>query len=308
MLQLSKRLQAVAELVGECSTIADVGTDHGYIPVYLVAVGKARRAIAMDINEGPLSRAKEHILQYGLEQKIETRLSDGCLALKPKEADVIVIAGMGGALMQRILTQGGKFAGTARKLVLQPQSEITAFREFLLRQGYRIVAEDMVLEDGKYYPMMAAEPVKKEAYAAVRDAGKGQNAAECGTRIQEKGGCHKAGKEQNAGECGTRTQEKGGCHGAESEQNVSVSGKKREGADLLQSSLACKFGPRLLEQRHPVLKQYLLRQQKQKQKILENMKANARQDVAARTEELSQELADIETALEIYFTGKEPGL
>ncbi len=253
MLQLSKRLQAVAELVGECSVAADVGTDHGYIPVYLVAAGKAQRAIAMDIREGPLSQAREHILQYGLEQAIEARLSDGCLGLKPREADVIVIAGMGGALMQRILMQGEEAAAAAEKLVLQPQSEIASFREFLLRQGYQITVEDMVLEDGKYYPMMAAKFLGKDAYGTVRNAG------------------------------------------------------KEDIADLFESRIACKFGPLLLEQRHPVLKQYLLSQQKQKQKIQKNLKANARQNVAARTEELSRELMDIERALE-FFAGKESGL
>ena len=79
MLQLSKRLLAVADLAGTAKILADVGTDHGYIPVYLVACGKIEKAIAMDINQGPLMRAQEHIRFYGLNDQIETRLSDGLL-------------------------------------------------------------------------------------------------------------------------------------------------------------------------------------------------------------------------------------
>ncbi len=273
MIRLSKRLQAAADLVGECSTAADVGTDHGYIPVYLVAQGKARRAIAMDIKEGPLSRAREHIRQYGLEREIETRLSDGCLALKPGEADVIVIAGMGGALMQRILRMGEDAAKAAGKLVLQPQSEIPAFREFVLGQGYQITAEDMVLEDGKYYPMMAVKFTGKTA----------GNARSCENLQEEEICLASVGSAGNA-----------------------KSGEKGRGVEESQGRrIACKFGPLLLEQRHPVLKQYLLRQQKQKQNILQNLKSNARQNVTARENELLQELADIAAALKIYEAGKE---
>lgn len=295
MIRLSKRLQAAADLVGECSTAADVGTDHGYIPVYLVAQGKAERAIAMDIKEGPLSRAREHIRQYGLEREIETRLSDGCLALKPGEADVIVIAGMGGALMQRILRMGEDAAKAAGKLVLQPQSEIPAFREFVLGQGYQITAEDMVLEDGKYYPMMAVKFTGKTA----------GNARSCENLQEEEICLASVGSAGNA-KSGENLQEEESCLASVGPAGNAKSRKKGRGVEESQGrGIACKFGPLLLEQRHPVLKQYLLRQQKQKQNILQNLKSNARQDVTARENELLQELADIAAALKIYEAGKE---
>lgn len=231
---LSQRLQAVADLVGETGVVADVGTDHGYIPVFLVSSGKAKRAIAMDVNEGPLARAKEHIRQSGLEAQIEARLSDGLAALQPKEAQAIVIAGMGGALMARILADGRKVARTAKHLVLQPQSELYFFRRFLLEEGYRIVEEDMVYEDGKFYSMMAVETVSP-------------------------------GMQANMGE-------------------------------MTDTELA--YGPLLLAGSHPVLKQYLLRQREQKQKILENLRKNARQDASERKMQLTKELAEIEEILE----------
>ena len=97
-MQLSHRMQSVADLVtpGEC--LADIGTDHGYIPIEMVRTGRTKRAIAMDVKEGPLKRAVENIHRADLEEKIEIRLSDGAKGLKPYEADRAVIAGMGGAL------------------------------------------------------------------------------------------------------------------------------------------------------------------------------------------------------------------
>lgn len=161
-MQLSKRLMAVASMVTEGSTLADVGTDHGYIPIYLTEQKKIRHAIAMDINRGPLERAKEHIRMYGLGEYIEIRRSDGLEKLSPGEAQAVVIAGMGGALIRRILKQGENVLGSVRELILEPQSETEQLRRFLLAEGYAIVKEDMVFEDGKFYPVMKAVHEKQE--------------------------------------------------------------------------------------------------------------------------------------------------
>ena len=99
-IQISRRLQSVAAFVQEGKRLAEVGCDHGYIPIYLLQKKKIEKAIAMDINQGPLMRAKEHIQEWGLENYIDTRLSDGVKALKPNEVQSIVIAGMGGPLME----------------------------------------------------------------------------------------------------------------------------------------------------------------------------------------------------------------
>ena len=106
MVKLSNRLSAVASFVTDGNVLADVGTDHGYIPIYLLQEKRIKKAIAMDINAGPLQRAKEHIALYGLKDYIETRLSDGVEALMPGEADTILIAGMGGGLVMHILEDG----------------------------------------------------------------------------------------------------------------------------------------------------------------------------------------------------------
>ena len=139
---------------GNC--LADVGTDHGYVPIYLYERNVIPRAIAMDVNKGPLERAALHIAESGMKDVIETRLSDGLTALRPKEADSIVIAGMGGPLMIRILSAYPEVAASAKELILQPQSEIAEVRIWLYEQGYEIVEEHMVYEEGKYYPMFKA--------------------------------------------------------------------------------------------------------------------------------------------------------
>lgn len=153
-MELSRRLQAVADLVSDGVSVADVGTDHGYIPIYLVRSGKCPKAIAMDVNRGPLLRAENHIQGYGLQGKIETRLSNGVAELQPYDYECVVVAGMGGALTVQILEQGYDVFKSLREFVLQPQSEIWKVRKYLCENQYHIVDEDMVFEDGKYYPMM----------------------------------------------------------------------------------------------------------------------------------------------------------
>lgn len=154
MIHISERLKTAAGLVGEGKRLADVGTDHGYVPIYLLSQGRIPCAIAMDINQGPIQRAQEHIRQYGMEAYIQTRLSDGVAALREGEADTILIAGMGGGLVMHILESGKSVCQSADELVLQPQSELARVRKYLDANGYVVEAEEMVKEDGKYYPMM----------------------------------------------------------------------------------------------------------------------------------------------------------
>ncbi len=155
-LKLSGRMERLASKVTKGSRLADVGTDHGYIPISLILRGQIQAAVAMDIGQGPLERAKKHIQAYGLDTYIKTRLSDGLSELAPGEADTVLIAGMGGALTVRILENGGHCLGTVRELILQPQSEIFKVRAWLCENGFVITEEDIVLDMGKYYPIIKA--------------------------------------------------------------------------------------------------------------------------------------------------------
>ena len=147
MVKISERLTMAASLVSDGGVLADVGTDHGYVPIYLLQQKRIPRAIAMDINRGPLERAKEHSRLYGLEEYIDLRLSDGVKALKMGEADSILIAGMGGGLVMHILGDGKEVCHRAKELILQPQSELERVRAFLRENGYRILAEEILLEE-----------------------------------------------------------------------------------------------------------------------------------------------------------------
>ena len=229
-MQISKRLEAVAGMVTSGSFLADIGTDHGYIPIYLIEHKRIPKAIAMDVNRGPLEKAKEHIMQAGLQDKIETRLSDGLEKLKPDEAESILIAGMGGPLTVRILSEGAGKLGVCRELILQPQSDLKAVRAYLEREGWNIVREEMVQEEGKFYPVMRAVP----------------------------------------------------------------------GEESKMTPVQLRFGPLLLANCHPVLKDYLLREQRINEKILASLEGQKSEAAKARISEVEAELAMVREALEAF--------
>ena len=214
--QLSMRLRAIACMVTKGNRLADVGCDHGYLSIWLVSEKTVPSAIAMDVRPGPLSRARENITRYGLEDYIETRLSDGLAKLEPGEGDTLVIAGMGGPLMERILKDGAKVREGFQELI-----------------GWEIVREEMIKEDGKFYPMMKA----------VRN---------------------------NSGEKTVYTEEE------------------------------AWFGPLLLKKCHPVLKEYLLREEMIRKKILAGLSGAESVSAKTRLAEVKEEMELIHTALKRY--------
>lgn len=144
------------------NTVADIGCDHAYTSIYLCQEGISPRVIAMDVNKGPLMGAKTHVEQAGLSDKIDIRLSDGLQKLLPGEADTVLLCGMGGLLMIKILSDYPEVTASMKELVLQPQSEVAEVRHFLHKQGYRITKEHMLKEDGKFYVMMRAVPCTEQ--------------------------------------------------------------------------------------------------------------------------------------------------
>ncbi len=153
---LSQRMQMVADMVSKGNVLADIGCDHGFVSIYLLENGICPKVIAMDVNEGPLLRAGEHIKERGLSPYIDVRLSDGMEKLLIGEADSILIAGMGGRLVIKILTDCMEKAKALKEIILQPQSELHLVRQFLNESGFHILEENMVRDNGKYYPAMRA--------------------------------------------------------------------------------------------------------------------------------------------------------
>lgn len=151
---LSDRMQMVADMVTKGNVLADIGCDHGFVSIYLLEKGICPKVIAMDVNEGPLLRAMEHVKERGLTDYIDIRLSNGMEKLNVGETDSILIAGMGGRLVIKILTDYPEKTKALKEIILQPQSELHLVRTFLTESGYHILEEDMTKDNGKYYPAM----------------------------------------------------------------------------------------------------------------------------------------------------------
>ncbi|SDB33217.1 tRNA (adenine22-N1)-methyltransferase [Pseudobutyrivibrio sp. YE44] len=154
MIKLSPRLQIVYNMIPHCGTVADVGCDHGYLSIALLENAKAEKVIAMDVNKGPLNKAKENVMAAGYKDTCQLRLSDGLAKLEPGEADVICICGMGGVLIERIIKNGLATAKAADCLIIEPQSEYYQLRKSLMDEGFVIEDEDLVSEENKIYPII----------------------------------------------------------------------------------------------------------------------------------------------------------
>ena len=263
---LSKRLQAVADLLDCHDRIADIGCDHGFVSIYLIESKKAHRCLAMDVNKGPLERAKEHVMEKRLSTYIETRLSDGAKAIqfiekedgkRELEVEAALIAGMGGRLMIQILQDSLDKFQSMEEFVLQPQSEISKVRQFVREIGYHIEKEDMVLEDGKYYPMMKVVRGKKKLTNLVNE------------KVNDSDG------QQNRME----------------KANISESEISR---------LFDEYGEQLLEEKHPVLLQFLKKEKALYEEILGKLLKQDSVKSEERQEEIREKLKYINLGLEWF--------
>lgn len=153
---LSKRLKEVAKFVPNGSIVADIGADHGKLLVYLAEHRKIARGIAGEVNHGPWKNAANFVHRNGYQHIIDVRLGDG-LEIIQETVDVIVIAGMGGALITSILEQGKKVLNKASRLILQPNIGENRIRKWLDQNNWSLVDEEIVVEDGIYYEIMVAE-------------------------------------------------------------------------------------------------------------------------------------------------------
>ena len=152
---MGSRLRSIAALVPEgCKCLADIGTDHGYIPVTLLLEGRVGRAIAADIGESPLDHARRTARAYGMAENLDFRLGDGLSVLEPGEADVIVIAGMGGDALCSILS-AAPWSRAGPLLLLQPMSRAEVLRVWLPGNGYRVLHEELVQDKGVLYPILS---------------------------------------------------------------------------------------------------------------------------------------------------------
>ena len=153
-MKLSKRLQTIADFVKKNSVVADIGTDHAHIPIYLIKNNIIDKAYACDINKGPLEKAKENIENFGVSENIVLRLSNGLDKMSSQAVDTIIIAGMGGELIIDILNRGKAFFDKKNTFILSPHTKTDEVRDYLIRKGFKILKEDMCIDEGKFYTVM----------------------------------------------------------------------------------------------------------------------------------------------------------
>lgn len=153
-MELSIRLNKIASMVEKCVRMADIGTDHAYIPIYLVENEVCESAIASDINNGPVEKAKQNVSHHKLDGKIDLRLGGGFSTIRPKEVECAVIAGMGGNLIRDIIEEGIDVFKELDYCIVQPVQNPEILREHIYKRGYKIIDEELCLEDNKFYEIM----------------------------------------------------------------------------------------------------------------------------------------------------------
>ena len=153
---LDRRLMAAADFVRRDAVVADIGTDHAYLPVFLIGTNKAKRAVAADINEGPVLRARQNVRQYKMEDKIEVVQTDGLTGLDTKGVTDIAICGMGGELISKILESAPFVKDEKIRLILQPMTKSEDLYRYLCENGFSIVDEALVRED-RIYRLICSE-------------------------------------------------------------------------------------------------------------------------------------------------------
>jgi len=165
-MELSIRLKTIATMVEKSETVADIGTDHGYIPIYLIKNNICNTAIASDINSGPIEKAELNISLENLRDKIECRLGGGLTTIKPKEVNSAIIAGMGGNLIRDIILESEDVFKSLDNAILQPVQNPEVLRRFIYEQGYCILEEELCFDQNKFYEIIKVsydnKPKEKE--------------------------------------------------------------------------------------------------------------------------------------------------
>lgn len=166
-LRLVGRLAALAACVPQGARLADIGTDHAYLPIELIQNNVIISAIAGDVHKGPYKAAREHVENLGLQEKISVRLGNGLAVLSPAEVDTVVIAGMGGQTIVEILNQQPEIVKSLERLILQPMVGAAGVRRWLVQNKWFLAAECLVEEDDRLYEIIVAEQGSSPAYESI---------------------------------------------------------------------------------------------------------------------------------------------
>ena len=168
-MELSKRLREIVALVPQGIIVADIGTDHALLPIYLIEKGMASKVIASDINRGPFDAARQAVMTKGLQNEIDVRMGDGLDVLSPGEAQVVVIAGMGGNTIREVLATSFETVSLFERLILQPMNDAYDLRCWLVQNGWCFVDEKLVAEGERLYVIIVAEPCGTRKLCEIQD-------------------------------------------------------------------------------------------------------------------------------------------
>ena len=279
LVPMSARLEAIVRLAGQGDTVCDVGCDHAHVPIRLLQTGCYRRAIGMDVIAGPLGKAAANLALYGMEDRVQLRLSDGLDACIAGEADTLIVTGMGGTLMEEILLRQPEKTASFRALVLGPQSDPEKVRSALRRLGFTITEEELIFEDGKYYPVIRSEAALDSAGERTGD----KNIPEKSPVLYRKPAAADPAKERT------------GDRNTPELFAPDIPAQVRLQAEDL-------FGPVLLQRRDPVLLEFLRRRTAVLEKILRSIRQAAGdtdKDPALLEKHLSRQ-QEIEHSLIVY--------
>ncbi|WP_418790639.1 tRNA (adenine(22)-N(1))-methyltransferase [Phosphitispora sp. TUW77] len=153
-MRLTKRLMTIAKFISTGSVVADIGTDHAMLPVYLIKNGISEKVIAGDLNKGPLEMAKKNVIEAGFLDRIFLRQGNGLEIISSGEVDTAVISGMGGSTIREIIQNAGSAANSLKKMVLQPMNDSRRLRKWLVENGWAIDDEEIVEEDSRLYEIV----------------------------------------------------------------------------------------------------------------------------------------------------------
>ena len=297
---MSARLEAIVELAERGDILCDVGCDHAHVPIRLLQSGCYRRAIGMDVIAGPLGKAAGNLSLYGMEDLVELRLSNGLDAFSVGEADTLVITGMGGTLMEDILIRQPEKTASFSALVLGPQSDPEKVRAALRRLGFIIKKEKLIFEDGKYYPVIRAESGENPDAREFNTLPATSNETILGEVLSNEA----LSKELLSDEAVS-----GEALSKEALSKETFSKETGGGIQDLRLQAQDMFGPVLLENRDPVLLEFLTRRTAVLERILCSIRQAARdtckdpvlvQRHLARQCEIEHDLAVFKAALTVY--------
>lgn len=166
--KLSNRLKQASQYVKSGAYFADIGSDHAYLPIYICQQDESAKGIAGELNQGPFDAAKAHVKGYNLNDRIDVIKGNGLTVIGSETVDTVVICGMGGGLIRSILDEGKSYLTYAKRLILQPNIDSHYLREWLVDNQYKIVAEEIMKEDGHIYEIIVADQTEEPYQLSTR--------------------------------------------------------------------------------------------------------------------------------------------